>query len=181
MGKMNNNAEKWEAASNELKTEFYARMTEEKAGIRYFFLNRQKMRLYEQIREESEVLFFYFKALCVCAAVLAVLEYLILNNLRGYFTVVFLFLIFIWKIFKARSAYISSEIDRVAVEIATIRADSVISSIVIGRGFEKYFENRLIDRYEDTEQHESYMTLQRKRLENLVFVSLIETKINPFL
>jgi hypothetical protein len=183
---MKENAEKWEAASNELRSAFYARMAKvEKAGISYVLLKRQKKLLDKQFKEDTDAMVFYWKALWVGAAVLAVLEYVVLQHVRGYFSVILLIWIFMSEILKARSVYNYAETKKVEGELAAIRADSEISTIVLGKnfgqGFEKYFENRLFGEYEDLEQYESFMIPEQKRLRNAVFISLYEIKSNPFL
>ncbi len=183
---MNDNAEKWETASSELRSAFYARMVEvEKVGISYVLLKRQKKLLDKQFKEDTDAMVFYWKALWVGAAVLAVLEYIVLQNVRGYFSVILLIWIFMSEILKARTVYNSAEIKKVEGKLAAIKANSEISTIVLGkgfgRGFEKYFENRVFGEYEDLEQYENYMLPEQKRLQNEVFLSLIERKSNPFM
>jgi hypothetical protein len=183
---MNDNAEKWEAASSELRSAFYARMAEvEKTGISYVLLKHQKKLLDKQADENGYAMVFYFVIFGIGTFIVAIWEYLVLHNISGYFIIMLLLWVFNWEILKARTDHNYVEAKRVEWELARIRVNTEISSFLLSkmhlRGFDKYFENRLFGEYEDLEQYESYMIPERKRLESEVFLSLIERKSNPFL
>jgi hypothetical protein len=179
---MSDNAEKWEAASIELRSAFYARMAKvEKAGISYVLLKRQKKLLEKQFKEDTDAMVFYWKALWVGAAVLAVLEYVVLQHVRGYFSVILLIWIFMSEILKARSVYNYAETKKVEGELAAIRSDNEISTIALSKRSEKYFEIKLFGTFEGKDELEDGQITEHKRMQNEVFLSLKEIKSNPFL
>ena len=179
---MNDNAEKWEAASNELRSAFYARMSKvEKAGISYVLLKRQRKLLHKQLKDYTEAQVFYWKAIWVVAAALALLEYIALKNVRGYFTVCVLLYIFLLELLKSRFFHIDAEINRTEDKIKELSNYKEISTIALSKSSEKYFEVRLFGTFEGKDEMDGGQVIERKRLESEVFLSLIERKSNPFL
>jgi hypothetical protein len=179
---MNDNAEKWETASSELRSAFYARMVEvEKVGISYVLLKRQRKLLRKQLKDCTEAQVFYWKAIWVVAAALALLEYIALQNVRGYFSVCVLLYISLLEILKSRFFRIEAEIARTEDEIMGLSNYREISSIALSKGSEKYFEIKLFGTFDGKDEMEDGQVIERKKLEAEVFLSLIERKSNPFL